>query len=499
MKKKILNAFYDIQVNPTSFDICKFIVLAEQQRKLKGLGSVHTFFVPNGKEWARSDDEHLEMQQKWRLNNILIPALSVMPTFTGYTVCTPRAEAKNIEKKISGTIFPSGYTYENPIPCFAWADIAINAHNEIPSIRANPQALAYVQKWLDVHCKNLKPVSITLREMSLEKQRNSDVTAWLKFAKELPAKGYFPIILRDTALTMELPGKNFSGLTLFNEVSLNLELRTALYQLCYINAFVANGPAELCLFNTKVNYLYFLKMYDGDGKRLYEHPGMGLPHKGRFPVGGPHQLMVWDDDTYTEIKRHFWDLTALLETENKQIEFFKSRDYFPPNLTSPLIYLELLSKAKCTLQVDQLVHRLEKEQQITPDIGYYWRGRVRLTSEDNKEAIVLLKKAIKENNSESMYFLELGNAYNKYNGEFDLGMECLEKARELDPEKPNINVLITIVYFKLGNIESAEKNALKCLEKGILHNSIYEILSDISKSRGDYQKAVEYLTARHGL
>ena len=101
MKKKILNAFYDIQVNPTSFDICKFIVLAEQQRKLKGLDSVHTFFVPNGKEWARSDDEHLEMQQKWRLNNILIPALSVMPTFTGYTVCTSRAEAKNIEKKIS--------------------------------------------------------------------------------------------------------------------------------------------------------------------------------------------------------------------------------------------------------------------------------------------------------------------------------------------------------------------------------------------------------------
>jgi hypothetical protein len=500
MQKKSLHAFYDIQVNAASFDICKFIVLAEQQRRLNDLESVHTYIVPNGEDWARSDDEHSEMQQKWRLRNILIPALSTMPSFIGFTVCTSRSEAMILEREIDGSVFPTGYTVNDPVPCFEWADIAVNAHHEIPSITANPQALRYVKKWLNTNCNNLKPVSITMREMSLEKHRNSNVEAWLKFANELPEKGFFPIILRDTALALEVPDEIFDGLTLFNEATLNLELRAALYQLSYINAFVANGPAELCLFNTKVNYLYFLKLYGQDGKKIYEVPDYALPHRGRFPVEGPHQLMVWDDDSYDAILTHFNRMTLKLEAEKEQIELFKSKDHFPPSSISPIIYLELLTKAKRARNVDELALRLEKKQMIRPDQSYFYRGSARLTKGDKKATTDLFLKAIEINNSEPKYFRELGVFYLS-NGDITGAVDCFEKGLALTTGEPDLISLVCICvgYYNIGKFDQAEKIALDCIDKGIQHLALYETLSDINKMRGNLKLAAKFLITGHTI
>jgi tetratricopeptide (TPR) repeat protein len=293
---------------------------------------------------------------------------------------------------------------------------------------------------------------------------------------------------------MELPDERFDGLTLFSETTLNLELRAALYQLCYVNNFVANGPMELCLFNTKVTYLYFAKHYDQDGNRLYQIPDYALPHRGRFPVEAPHQVMVWEDDTYEFISGHFAQLTATLEAEKEEIASFKSKDYYPPSSTSPLVYLDLLASACRVRQVDTIARRLEKENVITADFSMYQRGRARISNHDNSEAIAMLQAAIELNDGDAYYWQSIGVAYIK-NGDLDAGIDHLKSALKIAPDKIDLLVSTCMTLHTAGRFDEAEVIARDCLEKGIKHTAIYEILSDICRLNGDLKSAIEFQLA----
>ena len=93
----VLYAFYDLAVNPNSFDFSKFLVLAELYRKEGKFTEIHIIITPDKDGWARSDDPHDSDQQEWRLRNILMPILSLIPSIKSHTIFSSRSQATKFE------------------------------------------------------------------------------------------------------------------------------------------------------------------------------------------------------------------------------------------------------------------------------------------------------------------------------------------------------------------------------------------------------------------
>jgi hypothetical protein len=155
-----------------------------------------------------------------------------------------------------------------------------------------------------------KPVVITLREPSLQPERNSNLTAWLRFAAEIEPE--HPILfVRDTARANEpLPFATWP------RASTNAYVRAALYQHALVNMLVCNGPAVWCMFSD-APYLMFKQLVpalshwqhgQAQGWKEQDHIEVG----DQYPWATPRQRMTWTDDTFENIMSAFeaWKFDA---------------------------------------------------------------------------------------------------------------------------------------------------------------------------------------------
>lgn len=354
----VIYAFYDLSVNPNSFDITKFLVLADLDRRDRGFDSIHVAIVPSGSGWARDDDEHGTSGQEWRMRNILLPALGLMASVSGYTICASRYQAREMEAVAGADIFPSGHTVDAPVSCFEWADIAIRSDSLFSSLRASDQARAYARQWIDDRANGRRVIAITLREMDLSEGRNTDLKATAKFANSLDEGKHFPVIIRDTQCALETTPSELAGLPMFNEAAFNLDLRMGFYEECYLNIFVSNGPAEVCIFNTAVSYLMFLKVPDiNTGEFLKNIPSFGLEKGQKFFVGGPHQQVVWKPDTVENLDTYFRSTITEIEANKGEVVAYNSRTTFPPVEQDIVVACSMLAFAGRTEHVRRLMDR----------------------------------------------------------------------------------------------------------------------------------------------
>lgn len=174
--------------------------------------------------------------------------------------------------------------------------LASKAGEQVPTLRASDRAREAMAGWLH----DTVPVTITLREAPHWKKRNSNLEAWLKFAKDLEAKGENVVFIRDTFRATEpLPGFATCPIAAWN-----LDLRMALYERAKCNMFVSNGPAGLGLFSDSP-YIYFV-----NNDRNIDYPGNnpgwwrksnGIAEGEQWPWALPTQQMVWKTDTYENI------------------------------------------------------------------------------------------------------------------------------------------------------------------------------------------------------
>jgi hypothetical protein len=145
-----------------------------------------------------------------------------------------------------------------------------------------------------------KPVVITLRESEHWSKRNSNVPAWIRFARDLQAKGEDIIFVRDTAKANE-PLEDFEC---WQAASFQVPARMALYQEAKCNLFVSNGPAGLGLFSD-MPYLYFLRVYR-DTEYEANNPDWwiranGIGEGDQWPWATPQQRMIWKQDDYANL------------------------------------------------------------------------------------------------------------------------------------------------------------------------------------------------------
>ena len=85
LPRKTLYYFYDLDVSPITFDIADALVLAELERRRRGLDSLYAVIVPGRHGGLRDEGSEYEnvvdrASRWWRLHHLLIPMLSLLPS-----------------------------------------------------------------------------------------------------------------------------------------------------------------------------------------------------------------------------------------------------------------------------------------------------------------------------------------------------------------------------------------------------------------------------------
>jgi len=317
----VMYAFYDLEVSPPTFDITWFLVLAESERIKNGCDFLHVIIIPGKSDGFRKRDlpEYIELGGEfdidtmwWRLRNILVPCCWLIPSCKQITVCTSRLEAKGIQMSIAKYVFPEGYTVSFPEANYDCKPIYCEEHSNVDfrSLRATPQALRYVNEWIKDKAGVRKIITITLREC-YDTARNSNLEVWGTFARSLDPKIYCPVIIRDTEAIFKSSPVEIDKLLVFPEVSWNIELRMALYELSYLNMFVNSGPSVLCLLNSRTRYIVFKKIVSDIMEEYHRRrgieAGVQIPHTNIF------QRQVWDHDRIEIIEKEFKEMCDRIE------------------------------------------------------------------------------------------------------------------------------------------------------------------------------------------
>ncbi len=307
--KSVLYAFYDLGISPVTFDMVQFLVLAEAERRKLGCDSLHVVFVPGPKDGFSTVEVSVYRKlgqldcnvdlMRWRLRNILVPLCWLIPSCQQLTVCSSLEEAQIIEESIAKYIFPKGYMVYFPKESYSLFQLT-NAHPK-GYIQATAQAKRFVAALLS-KSNGKKIMTISLRDCPYQSERNSNFKAWSKFISSLDRDIYYPIVIHDTWNAFRSPLQE-CGSIVFPEISWNMELRAALYELSYLNLSVSCGPFMLCVFNSRTRYLMFKMLSQPNLERFFRSEG--LEPGSQYRHAGPFQRVIWKDDTLSMIQEEF--------------------------------------------------------------------------------------------------------------------------------------------------------------------------------------------------
>jgi hypothetical protein len=317
----VLFAFYDLKVAPVTFDFLWFLAAADLQRRRSGLNSIHVVIVPgphNGVRRERDDYNavvNAETRQA-RVHNILVQACRVLPSCSGLTVASSRREAAFLRFVIARHVLPGDYepalpVFPGPQSCLA---AARNGESGIACLRAPMEELRAIDAWARAHAGSRRMVAITLRRYGYMPARNSNLPAWVAFARRLDANRYCPVFIPDTNDTIEGLPTELRDFMVFSEAAWNIALRMALYERAFLNLGVNNGPMGLAWLNGRVCYATLKMETAGVPQSSLEFiRSFGFELGKSLPFATPLQEWVWEDDTEEAITEAFRRLTDRIE------------------------------------------------------------------------------------------------------------------------------------------------------------------------------------------
>jgi len=317
----VLFAFYDLQVAPVTFDFLWFLAASELHRRRTQLNSVHVVIVPGPHDRVRRERDDYEMvvdqlARQARIHNVLIPACRLLPSCTGVTVAGSRAEASFLRSILARHILPTDY--EPALPVFpgphACLEAARNGDPAIACLRAPEEELRQVRTWASTRSGGRRLVTITLRHYAYMPARNSNLPAWVAFARSLDSTRYWPVFVPDTNDTIEGLPTGLREFTVFAEAAWNIGLRMALYEHAFLNLGVNNGPMGLAWLNARVRYATLkIETAEVPQSSLEFIRSFGFEAGKSLPFANSLQEWVWEDDTEEVIMRTFQRLTNRIE------------------------------------------------------------------------------------------------------------------------------------------------------------------------------------------
>jgi hypothetical protein len=319
--RNTLYYFYDLDAALVTYDVVDSLVLAELERRRRGCDSVYVVVVPGRnarfREEASESEEGIDgASRRWRLHHLVIPAFALLPTCSGYSVCRDRRQA-TLFRLMVGDVYPPSYWPAFPLCLFRMPilEAARRGVPIFPMLRSPDQSLRYVRRWLDGRAGARKVVTITLRDSGHEPGRNSNLIAWVEFARELDPDEWAPVFVLDTDSAMDPAPEAIRDFAVFHEGPWNLALRSALYELAYLNLAIVHGSTELFWYNHRCRYVVFVPR-DDTGQTAAAPAVMaayGFIEGESLPFATPVQKWVWEPDTPEAIRREFAGMCAVIE------------------------------------------------------------------------------------------------------------------------------------------------------------------------------------------
>jgi len=259
---------YNVSSGILGYDFLPWLINAEMRRVRSGIEDPLKLAFFRHKDAQTMPAYHFEM-----LHNVAGPMVSMIGGETN---------------KIFGGEYKFSVFYKDVVE-------AIHNGEKIPKFKPSQTAMELVQDDL----RGLKaPVTITLREATHSPWRNSDLTSWLAFAKYLEDHGEEVIFLRDTKYAHD----EFDDFSTHPAASVDLHIRTALYQQAKCNLFVSNGPMTIN-YHLDTPFITFIEVDEGHHQRY--RPGwpefwpecMGIEVGQQFPWFNEAQRIIWKKDS----------------------------------------------------------------------------------------------------------------------------------------------------------------------------------------------------------
>lgn len=323
--KTTLYACYDFKKSPITFDICNFLCLAEAHRLEHGFDRLHLVTVPGPHQGFRDKGVVSDESKQWRLRNIINDCAWLVPSCQNVTNFYSREEANIFLNRMGACTFPEGYdVLSSPIPKYNWKHInnASDQGKDLQFLSAGPEAKKIIGRWLKKTAGLKKVVTVTLRQTEYETARNSNVDQWEHFLSSLDQNIYFPVIVPDFDYGFSSSDCFSNEICVLPHVVWDVELRSALYEMSYLNFFINNGTTTLGYFNRKVNLIIMKWVVEEvrvtSSSFLLDEMGFKAGQTPKF--FGKLQKLCWEDDVVENIDREFKIMVEKIET-SKQNDF----------------------------------------------------------------------------------------------------------------------------------------------------------------------------------
>jgi hypothetical protein len=309
---------YDLAIAPVTFDFISYLAAAELSRRRKGLAHIDVVFVAGPHEGLRKEQAEYEAEvdvvsRNWRVRNMLVPALSLLPSVRSHALCASREQARQLLAGAQQQSYPPDYRVELPrLPTKAWLHDMARADGLWPMLSAGAAARRYVKSYLDKVAGERRPLVITLRNYGFAPERNSNEADWIAFADRCDKARFAPIFVPDVSAAMTTEAADLGGHPVFLPACWNLELRMALYEAAWLNIGMMQGALELCWLNENARYLIFLPLGGASGISADGLTEQGVRIGRDLDFATPHQHIVWEADQLANIEAAFASFSRTL-------------------------------------------------------------------------------------------------------------------------------------------------------------------------------------------
>lgn len=276
---KFLTAVYDLSEGTIGYDFVTWLVRAKLEQQRRGADRLHVVILPKtdglggfARHWGSHDAE----ATYWRLWHIVIAACPLADA-------TVTLAPDRYFNAFGDLWQPKGKAHLlGPLVA------AARAGESIPLLKPTAAAIRFVRQWTSSE----RCVTLTLRSNAQDGRDSS--ADWLLFADWLRGRGWQPLLVPDTAISLSAQSGLFA--------TLSIDLRAALYARAAMNCFCHNGPMVLA-WHTGAPYLAFNAALPGALWRASWEKNLQIKFGEQLPWASENQRLIYRPD----------DLSVLLE------------------------------------------------------------------------------------------------------------------------------------------------------------------------------------------
>ena len=319
----------DFAAFPLSYDIVVFLAAADDFCRRSGCHRMDVAFIahegdPLMNEAFKTNPVNNPVKSCDFIYNLAIEATRLYKSIGDVLFFTNRSNFLTFFRNVKSThkVFPEEYTPFRPgylpsrkgVPYYGMRHLFVNskASRESLSLRPSADQLNLASAWVKRLSNGKKMITITLRETPHQPERNSNIEAWRALVDQYKKQNIIFVILRDYFAIYDQSPIIGEHVIECPEAVHSMSFRAAIYQQADLNLFTGNGPAMLCLLNSKTRYIVFKMSTDAASARpeeiFFQH---GLRFGENMPEASKFQKLVWENDDAPVLIR---ELGIMLDT-----------------------------------------------------------------------------------------------------------------------------------------------------------------------------------------